>query len=129
MTGAVALFAGGDLAGCPLADRPPPPRLARGRPVGVVVTILAAVAMLARGVFLGRPVTGGHAAVRGYHGDKGLAMRVLFSAPLGSVVIATADSVLMWHQLGRGLSRHTPASLRARRVTHVTHWHHSRSSH
>lgn len=59
------------------------------------VTILAAVGLIARGIFMGRPVTGGHAALAGAVVIVGLGSHLLFSGLLGDLVIATAGLVLM----------------------------------
>lgn len=60
------------------------------------VTVLAATAFIARGVFLGRPVTGRHAAFAGAAVLGGLALHVLLSPGAGNVVIAASGLVLMW---------------------------------
>ncbi len=60
------------------------------------VTILAAVALIARGIFLGRPVTAAHASAAMVVLLVGLGARVLSFDLLGDVLIAAAGLVLMW---------------------------------
>ncbi|MBV9639503.1 MAG: DUF2156 domain-containing protein [Mycobacteriaceae bacterium] len=58
--------------------------------------ILAAVALIARGIFLGRPVTAAHASWAMVVLLVGLGARVLSFGVLGAVLIAGAGLVLMW---------------------------------
>jgi lysylphosphatidylglycerol synthetase-like protein (DUF2156 family) len=60
------------------------------------LSILAGVALIARGIFLGRPVTAAHAAVAMIVLFTGLGVHVLSFDLLGDVLIAGAGLVLMW---------------------------------
>ncbi|BBY00598.1 bifunctional lysylphosphatidylglycerol flippase/synthetase MprF [Mycobacterium seoulense] len=60
------------------------------------LTVLVAVAWIARGIFLGRPVTVTHAAAAGFFVLAGLGLHVLAFDLLGDVVIASSGVVLMW---------------------------------
>lgn len=60
------------------------------------VTVLAAVAWMARGIFLGRPVTTTHAIAAALFVLAGLGLHVLSFDLLGDVVIASSGLVLMW---------------------------------
>lgn len=60
------------------------------------LTILAAVGLIARGIFLGRPVTAVHATAAMVVVLAGLGLHVLSFDLLGSVVIAGSGLVLMW---------------------------------
>ncbi|MBV8927948.1 MAG: DUF2156 domain-containing protein, partial [Mycobacteriaceae bacterium] len=60
------------------------------------VTILAAVALIARGMFLGRPVTAAHASAAAAALLAGLGAHVLSFDLLGSVLIASSGLALMW---------------------------------
>lgn len=60
------------------------------------VTVLVAVAWIARGVFLGRPVTTMHAIAAAFFVLAGLGLHVLSFDLLGDVVIASSGMVLMW---------------------------------
>ncbi|MBV9516210.1 MAG: hypothetical protein JO280_19530, partial [Mycobacteriaceae bacterium] len=60
------------------------------------LTILTAVALIARGIFLGRPVTAVHASAAVIVLVIGLAAHVLSYDLVGSVLIAGAAWVLMW---------------------------------
>lgn len=60
------------------------------------VAILAAVACIVRGLFLGRPVTARHAAVASLVLMVGIAARLLGFDLVGSVLIAGSGLVLMW---------------------------------
>jgi lysylphosphatidylglycerol synthetase-like protein (DUF2156 family) len=61
------------------------------------VTILVAVALIARGIFLGRPVTAAHAWAAMVVLLAGLGARVVLSFDLpGDALIAAAGLVLMW---------------------------------
>jgi lysylphosphatidylglycerol synthetase-like protein (DUF2156 family) len=63
--------------------------------LGWSLTVLAAVALIARGIFLGRPVTATHAAAAALCLLAGLAAHVLAFDPLGDVLIAGSGLVLM----------------------------------
>lgn len=60
------------------------------------LTILAGVAMIARGIFLGRPVTPAHAAAAGAAVIGGLSLHVLSFPVLGNLLVAGAGLALMW---------------------------------
>lgn len=60
------------------------------------LTVLVAVAWIASGVFLGRPVTTMHAIAAAFFVLAGLGMHVLSFDLLGDVVIASSGLVLMW---------------------------------
>lgn len=60
------------------------------------LTVLVAVTWIARGIFLGRPVTAMHAAAAGFFVLAGLGLHVLAFDLLGDVVIAGSGMVLMW---------------------------------
>jgi len=60
------------------------------------LTVLAAVAWIARGVFLGRPVTAMHATAAALCLLAGLGLHVLSFDLLGDLVIASSGLVLMW---------------------------------
>jgi lysylphosphatidylglycerol synthetase-like protein (DUF2156 family) len=72
-------------------------------------TAFAAVAFIARGIFLGRPVTARHAVVAVVLLFAGFGAHLLFFDLLGDVLIAGAGLVLMWPTSARrppgGLSR------------------------
>ena len=60
------------------------------------LTVLAAVAWIARGIFLGRPVTAMHATAAALFVLAGLGLHVLSFDLLGDLVIASSGMVLMW---------------------------------
>ncbi|EUA12263.1 hypothetical protein I546_2271 [Mycobacterium kansasii 732] len=60
------------------------------------LTILAAVALIARGIFLGRPVTAMHAAAAALFLVAGLGLHVLSFDLAGETLIAGSGLVLMW---------------------------------
>jgi lysylphosphatidylglycerol synthetase-like protein (DUF2156 family) len=60
------------------------------------LTILIAVAFIARGIFLGRPVTAAHAWLAMVALLAGLGLHVLIYDPLGNLLIMSAGAVLMW---------------------------------
>jgi lysylphosphatidylglycerol synthetase-like protein (DUF2156 family) len=94
--GAIALFAAFAWLAIGLAlDRHHLDWQADGR-LAWSLTILVAAGFIARGIFLGRPVTGGHAALAGTAVLGGLALHVLLSPGLGDVLIAVAGLLLMW---------------------------------
>ena len=64
--------------------------------LGWSLTILAAVALIARGIFLGRPVTTAHAGVAGVIAVLGLGVHALSLHLLGDVLIAGSGLALMW---------------------------------
>lgn len=73
---------------------------ATGR-LGWSLTVLAAVALIARGIFLGRPVTAKHAAVAVLVLFAGLAAHLLSFGLLGSLLIAGSGLALMWPTTAR----------------------------
>jgi lysylphosphatidylglycerol synthetase-like protein (DUF2156 family) len=60
------------------------------------LTVVAAVALIARGVFLGRPVTALHALVAVLVLFSGIGAHVLYFDLLGDVLIAGSGLALMW---------------------------------
>lgn len=60
------------------------------------LTVLAAVALIARGIFLGRPVTAKHAAVAVFMLFAGIAAHVLSFDLLGHLLVAGTGLALMW---------------------------------
>jgi lysylphosphatidylglycerol synthetase-like protein (DUF2156 family) len=60
------------------------------------LTVLVAVAWMARGIFLGRPVTTLHAAAAAFFVLAGLGLHVLSFDLLGDLVIASSGMALMW---------------------------------
>ncbi|MDT5228906.1 MAG: hypothetical protein QOH94_2699 [Mycobacterium sp.] len=68
---------------------------ATGRPEWSLA-LLFAVALIARGLILGRPVTARHTAVAAFVLFAGIAMRVLSSEFVGCVLVAGSGLVLMW---------------------------------
>ncbi|MFZ1176865.1 MAG: phosphatidylglycerol lysyltransferase domain-containing protein [Mycobacterium sp.] len=60
------------------------------------LTVLAAVAWIARGIFLGRPVTAMHATAAALFLLAGLGLHVLSFDLLGDLAIAGSGMVLMW---------------------------------
>ena len=61
-----------------------------------MLTIFVAVAFIARGIFLGRPVTAAHAWMAMALLVAGFAARVVFVEPLGNGFVIAAGMVLMW---------------------------------
>lgn len=64
--------------------------------LGWSLTVLAAVAFIARGIFLGRPVTTMHAAVAAFFVVAGLGSHILGFDVFGHLLIAGSGVVLMW---------------------------------
>jgi lysylphosphatidylglycerol synthetase-like protein (DUF2156 family) len=64
--------------------------------LGWSLTVLAAVALIARGIFLGRPVTAMHAGAAALFLVAGLGAHVLAFDLLGAVLIAGSGWALMW---------------------------------
>ena len=64
-------------------------------------TVLAAVALIARGIFLGRPVTAGHAIGAVLLLLGGIGAHVLYFDLLGDVLIAGSGLALMWPTAAR----------------------------
>ncbi|HUE33001.1 MAG TPA: phosphatidylglycerol lysyltransferase domain-containing protein, partial [Mycobacterium sp.] len=64
--------------------------------LGWSLTVFAAVALIARGIFLGRPVTATHAAAAAFFVLGGLGAHVLSFDLLGSLLIVSSGLVLMW---------------------------------
>jgi lysylphosphatidylglycerol synthetase-like protein (DUF2156 family) len=60
------------------------------------LTVVAAVALIARGIFLGRPVTARHAITAVVVLFAGIGARVLYFDLLGDVLIAGSGLALMW---------------------------------
>ena len=70
-------------------------RVAPGR-IGWSVALLAAVALIARGIFLGRPVTTGHAMAAAGAVCTGLGAHFLSFGLLGNFLVAGSGLALMW---------------------------------
>ncbi|WAC89384.1 bifunctional lysylphosphatidylglycerol flippase/synthetase MprF [Mycobacterium sp. Aquia_213] len=64
--------------------------------LGWSLAVLAAVALMARGIFLGRPVTTMHAGMAALFVLAGLGSHALGFDPFGDVLIAGSGLVLMW---------------------------------
>ena len=60
------------------------------------LTILAAVTLIARGIFLGRPVTAAHASAAALAVLAGFGAHILAFDALGNVLIACSGLALMW---------------------------------
>lgn len=69
--------------------------------LGWSLAILGAVAFIARGIFLGRPVTAIHAVAAAFFVLAGLGSHVLSFDLLGHVLIAGSGLVLMWPTASR----------------------------
>jgi lysylphosphatidylglycerol synthetase-like protein (DUF2156 family) len=65
------------------------------------LTILAAVTLIARGIFLGRPVTAAHAIAAAATVVAGFAAHLLAFDVTGDVLIASSGLVLMWPTTAR----------------------------
>jgi lysylphosphatidylglycerol synthetase-like protein (DUF2156 family) len=90
---------------------------AAGR-LGWSLTILTAVALIARGIFLGRPVTAAHATAALAVLIVGLAAHILSWDLIGSVLIAGAAWVLMWPTSARPRGGDLPKVWRLVNRTH-----------
>jgi len=66
-----------------------------------MLTIFVAVAFIARGIFLGRPVTAAHAWLAMVLLIAGVATRVVFGEALGNAFVVAAGAVLMWPATAR----------------------------
>ncbi len=80
--------------------------------LGWSLTVLAAVALIARGIFLGRPVTAMHATAAALFLVAGLGSHVLASDLLGDVLIASSGMVLMWPTSSRPRTADLPRAWR-----------------
>lgn len=65
------------------------------------LTILTTVALIARGIFLGRPVTAAHASLAMVAVLAGLGGRVLVFDFVGNMLIVSAGAILMWPTAAR----------------------------
>jgi lysylphosphatidylglycerol synthetase-like protein (DUF2156 family) len=65
------------------------------------LTILTAIALIARGIFLGRPVTAAHAGLALLALLAGLGAHVLIFDLFGNLLIASAGALLMWPTTAR----------------------------
>jgi lysylphosphatidylglycerol synthetase-like protein (DUF2156 family) len=65
------------------------------------LTLLTAVALIARGIFLGRPVTAAHASLAMVAVLAGLGAQVLVFDFLGNMLIVSAGGLLMWPTAAR----------------------------
>ncbi|MDA3655976.1 bifunctional lysylphosphatidylglycerol flippase/synthetase MprF [Mycobacterium xenopi] len=72
------------------------------------LTVLAAVALIARGIFLGRPVTALHASIAVLVLFAGLGAHVLSFDLLGDVLIAGSGLALMWPTSARPRAADVP---------------------
>ncbi|AKN17224.1 hypothetical protein MHAE_10201 [Mycobacterium haemophilum DSM 44634] len=100
-----------------LARRDPHPEWHAAGRLGWSLTVLAAMALIARGIFLGRPVTTMHATAAALCVLAGVGAHVLAFDLLGDVLIASSGMVLMWPTA----SRPWPADLpRAWRLINAT---------
>ena len=68
---------------------------------GAAADDFTAVALIARGIFLGRPVTAAHAWLALLAVLAGLGAHVLVFDLLGDLLIASAGAVLMWPTTAR----------------------------
>jgi lysylphosphatidylglycerol synthetase-like protein (DUF2156 family) len=93
--GAVALFGAACWLILILAHHHHNPAWQCAARLGWSLTVLAAVALIARGIFLGRPVTATHATAAALCVLAGLAAHVLAFDLLGDVLIAGSGLVLM----------------------------------
>ncbi len=75
-------------------------RVAPGR-FGWSVALLGAVALIARGIFLGRPVTAGHAIAAAAAVGAGLYAHFLSFGVLGNFLVASSGLALMWPTTAR----------------------------
>jgi lysylphosphatidylglycerol synthetase-like protein (DUF2156 family) len=76
--------------------------------LGLPVAIAAATALIARGIFLGRPVTAAHAATAAVVAGAGVAADTVSPHPLGNVMLAAAGWLLMWPTTARAQSGALP---------------------
>jgi lysylphosphatidylglycerol synthetase-like protein (DUF2156 family) len=76
--------------------------------LGWSLTVLGAVAFIARGIFLGRPVTAMHAAAAAFFVLGGLGSHVLSFDLLGDLLIVSSGMVLMWATSSRPRSEDLP---------------------
>lgn len=76
--------------------------------LGWSLTVLVAVALIARGIFLGRPVKALHATAAAGLLVAGLAIRLLLFDVLGDVLIVSSGLVLMWPTRARPRSEDLP---------------------
>jgi len=76
--------------------------------LGWSLTVLGAVAFIARGIFLGRPVTAMHAAAAAFFVLAGLGSHVLSFDLLGDLLIVSSGMVLMWAISSRPRSEDLP---------------------
>jgi hypothetical protein len=72
------------------------------------LTLLSAVALIARGIFLGRPVTAAHAWLALIAVLAGLGLHVLVFDLLGNLLIVGAGALLMWPTSARPNSAELP---------------------
>jgi len=81
------------------------------------LTVLVAVGWIARGIFLGRPVTATHATAAALCVLGGLGLQVLSFNVLGDLVIAGSGMVLMWPTTSRPRPEDLPRAWRLIEVT------------
>ena len=94
--GALALFAAATWLATLVAQDPRHLDWQAGSRLAWSATLLAIVALIARGIFLGRPVTGLHAAAAAAAVIAGMGLHTLSFELSGNVVIASAGLALMW---------------------------------
>jgi len=63
---------------------------------GWSAAVLSALALIARGIFLGRPVTAGHAVAAAAALGGGLCAHLLLLGALGNMLVAGSGLALMW---------------------------------
>ena len=94
--GALALFSAAGWLVVVLARHHHNPAWQYADRLGWSLAILGAVAFIARGIFLGRPVTVTHAATAAFFVVAGLGAHVLSFDLLGNLLIVSSGLVLMW---------------------------------
>ena len=94
--GALALFSAACWLIAILARHHDQPAWHYAARLGWSLTVLMAVALIARGIFLGRPLTTMHAVVAALFVSGGLSSHVLGFDVFGDLLIATSGLVLMW---------------------------------
>ena len=94
--GALALFSAAGWLVVVLARHHHNPAWQYADRLGWSLAILGAVAFIARGIFLGRPVTVTHAATAAFFVVAGLGAHVLSFDLLGNLLIAGSGLLLMW---------------------------------
>jgi lysylphosphatidylglycerol synthetase-like protein (DUF2156 family) len=96
LVGALALFCAAGWLAVILARHHHNPAWHYADRLGWSLAILGAVAFIARGIFLGRPVTAMHATASAFFVLAGLGAHVLSFDQLGNLLIVGSGLVLMW---------------------------------